>query len=466
MWKRRSLMFVVGVGDVAFILLGFLLAFEIRFGWDVTAARLAPLAQVAPYVVGAGLVLLWLFDLYTVANREASELVSGVMVWALALLVLTMALSFFLRAFAFPRSVLVIATALHTILLSAWRISLQRMVSLFQSGKELLVVIGHGNQKHCLLLEKLGKLRPRYKISRVVNAAEAAKLSAQALHSAEAVCLDSTIPWPLKEDIVRRCLAQDKEVLLIPDFYDILLHDAEVDKLDDLPVFRLDRLSLSRGQALVKRAFDLVVATVASVIALPLVPFIAIAVKLSSPGPVLYVQKRVGLGGRPFDLYKFRTMVANAEENTGPVLAAEDDPRITKVGRFLRATRLDELPQLINVIKGDMSFVGPRPERPMFVEQLSETIPEYGYRLKVRPGITGLAQVQGKYDTDPADKLRYDLYYIRNYSPLLDLQLLLQTARVILRPQAAKGLPRARAAWPTADGERASLAKGLGESES
>jgi lipopolysaccharide/colanic/teichoic acid biosynthesis glycosyltransferase len=151
------------------------------------------------------------------------------------------------------------------------------------------------------------------------------------------------------------------------------------------------------------------------------------------------VQERVGQNGRVFRLYKLRTMVTGAEEGTGPVLAATDDARITPVGRWLRATRLDELPQVFNVLKGEMSFVGPRPERPEFVERFRAESPAYHYRHLVKPGLTGLAQVQGRYSTSAEDKLRFDLYYIRNYSLLLDLQILLQTIPIVITPAAARG---------------------------
>jgi lipopolysaccharide/colanic/teichoic acid biosynthesis glycosyltransferase len=164
-------------------------------------------------------------------------------------------------------------------------------------------------------------------------------------------------------------------------------------------------------------------------------------VEFSTPGPIFYRQKRVGLNSKTFSPVKFRTMFDDAEKDLGPVLATADDPRITPVGRLLRPLRLDELPQMINVLKGEMSFVGPRPERPFFVEQFCRDIPDYHYRLKVKPGISGLAQVQGKYGSDAADKLRYDLYYIRNYSLLLDLQIIFQTLRVVLIPEAAMGVP-------------------------
>jgi lipopolysaccharide/colanic/teichoic acid biosynthesis glycosyltransferase len=159
---------------------------------------------------------------------------------------------------------------------------------------------------------------------------------------------------------------------------------------------------------------------------------VAAAIWLTSPGPVIFRQVRVGRGGSSFTMYKFRTMHLEAERGTGPVLATENDPRVTRLGRFLRATRLDELPQLWNVLSGDMSFVGPRPERPEFVRQFEVEIQGYRERLKVRPGLTGYAQVNGEYHTSPATKLKYDLAYMYNRSFLLDLKILSETAKVIL----------------------------------
>jgi lipopolysaccharide/colanic/teichoic acid biosynthesis glycosyltransferase len=177
------------------------------------------------------------------------------------------------------------------------------------------------------------------------------------------------------------------------------------------------------------------------VAALPLLPFIMLAVKLDSPGPILYRQKRVGRGGVEFYCYKFRTMRQDAEADTGATWAADDDPRITRGGKFLRAARLDEIPQLWCVLVGDMHFVGPRPERPEFVEWLSKEIPYYGVRHTVRPGITGWAQVQYKYGNtleDAREKLQYDLFYIKNASIGLDLLILFQTIKIVLLGRGAK----------------------------
>jgi len=186
----------------------------------------------------------------------------------------------------------------------------------------------------------------------------------------------------------------------------------------------------------VKRAGEAVLSAVLLVLAAPLVLLVALAVRLSSPGPVLYRQARVGKSGRHFDLLKFRTMRVDAEAASGPVWASgEGDTRITEVGRFLRRTRLDELPQLWNVVTGAMSFVGPRPERPHFVEKLRRVIPFYDERHGVRPGITGWAQVRFPYGStleDAEEKLEFDLYYVKHMSFLLDVAILLETAKVVL----------------------------------
>ena len=192
---------------------------------------------------------------------------------------------------------------------------------------------------------------------------------------------------------------------------------------------------------LVRRALNFSFALAGLVISLPLIPFIVLAVRLDSSGPVLYRQQRVGRRGVIFHCYKFRTMRQDAEADSGATWALDDDPRITRVGRFLRASRLDEIPQLWCVLKGDMHFVGPRPERPEFVEWLSKEIPYYGVRHVVRPGITGWAQVQYKYASTLADareKLQYDLFYIKNASLGLDLLIMFQTIKIVLLGRGAR----------------------------
>jgi sugar transferase (PEP-CTERM system associated) len=190
-----------------------------------------------------------------------------------------------------------------------------------------------------------------------------------------------------------------------------------------------------------KRFASLATSIVGLVLSLPLLPLVVLAIKLSSPGHIFYRQIRVGRDGKVFRCYKFRTMRSDAEADSGPTWATDDDPRITRVGRFLRKTRIDEIPQLLNVLRGDMSLVGPRPERPEFVAALNQKIPYYHLRHSVRPGITGWAQILYRYGSsveDAKEKLRYDLYYIKNMSVGLDLLIILSTVKIILLGRGAK----------------------------
>jgi sugar transferase (PEP-CTERM system associated) len=198
---------------------------------------------------------------------------------------------------------------------------------------------------------------------------------------------------------------------------------------------------LSRFLVIYKRAASILLSIVGWVLSLPLLPFVALGIKLTSPGPLLYHQKRVGRDDTIFYCHKFRTMRADAEADTGATWASDDDPRITPVGRFLRTTRLDEIPQLWNVLTGDMSLVGPRPERPEFIEWLKAEIPFYSLRHTVRPGITGWAQIRYKYGNsieDAKEKLRYDLFYIKNMSPGLDALIFFDTVKTILLGRGAR----------------------------
>jgi sugar transferase (PEP-CTERM system associated) len=202
-----------------------------------------------------------------------------------------------------------------------------------------------------------------------------------------------------------------------------------------------DGFVISRWTRFVKRAFDLLLASVGFVLAAPLTVLAALAVYLDSEGPILYCQERVGENGRIFTVYKFRSMRVDAEKGGTPVWATDDDQRVTRVGWILRKTRLDELPQLWNVMSGDMSFVGPRPERPFFVEQLSAEIPFYQQRHAVKPGVTGWAQIKYQYGStveDAMEKLRYDLYYIKHLSIALDLSIVFDTVKVIIFGKGAK----------------------------
>ncbi|HZX09563.1 MAG TPA: undecaprenyl-phosphate glucose phosphotransferase [Acidobacteriota bacterium] len=219
-------------------------------------------------------------------------------------------------------------------------------------------------------------------------------------------------------------------VRLIPDLFQLLTLKARIEDLDGFPVISIDEPPMRGVMLFVKRSIDVLVSFILLLLLTPLLIITAVIIKLDSKGPVLYHQERVGLDGKKFVMHKFRTMVVDAEKKTGPVMCKPNDPRVTRVGKYLRKFSIDELPQIINVLLGEMSLIGPRPEREIFVEKLREKMPKYMLRHKVKSGITGWAQVHGlRQNTDFDKRLEYDFYYIQNWSLLLDLKILLKTLR-------------------------------------
>jgi exopolysaccharide biosynthesis polyprenyl glycosylphosphotransferase len=240
-------------------------------------------------------------------------------------------------------------------------------------------------------------------------------------------------------DIISRLDYPEVSLKLMPDFHQLVGGLAKTNQIFGLPLVEIMSSPMPYWERVVKRLMDIAISAVMLIVLSPLMLVLTAAVRLTSNGPAVYRQERVGRDDQPFTMYKFRTMVENAESESGPVWAVDDDPRITPLGRFMRKTRLDELPQFLNVLRGDMSLVGPRPERPFFVERFKKEIPLYGRRLRVRPGITGWAQVKWKYDStfdDVVEKTKFDLFYVENLSLRMDFKILINT---ILTVVTAKG---------------------------
>jgi exopolysaccharide biosynthesis polyprenyl glycosylphosphotransferase len=236
-------------------------------------------------------------------------------------------------------------------------------------------------------------------------------------------------------EIIGICDAKDIRIKIVPDLYEILSGQARTSQIYGITLIDIMPQLMPEWEKKLKRLIDVVVSFFVLIITSPVFLFTAIAIKLESKGPVFFVQERSGMNGEPFRMIKFRSMRADAEKKTGPIWSQKNDPRITKVGQFIRKVRIDEVPQFINVLVGTMSVVGPRPERPFFVDKLAKEIPYYKRRLKVRPGITGWAQVKHKYDETIEDvkvKLRYDLFYIENMSIRMDFKIMFRTVFVML----------------------------------
>lgn len=312
---------------------------------------------------------------------------------------------------------------------------------LYAPHKMLLI---YGNNRGVALKIKMDSRKDKYNISKVICVDDGLEAIFREIPKYDAVILND-IEAQKRNDILKHCYRYRVRTYVAPKLTDLMIRYARNITLFDTPLLLVKGTGLTPVQRLVKRAMDIVLSALGLLIFSPIMLVVAVAIKLEDGGSILYRQKRLTRNNREFEIFKFRSMVENAESVAGAVLAKDNDPRITKVGRIIRAARLDELPQLFNILNGDMSIVGPRPERKVIAEKYYEEIPEFAYRLKVRGGLTGYAQIYGKYNTDPYDKLRLDLQYIENYSLLLDIKLIILTLRVIFSKDSTEGVDKAEA---------------------
>lgn len=306
---------------------------------------------------------------------------------------------------------------------------------------EMLLI--YGNRRGVSLKIKMDSRRDKYNISKLISVEEGFEAICREMGKYDAVIL-SDVPAQIRNDILKYCYRYRIRTYLSPKLTDIMIRGGKNITLFDTPLLLVKGTGLTPAQRVAKRCMDIVLSAIALLITSPAFLAVAISIKLEDGGAVFYKQKRLTRNGREFEILKFRSMIVDAEKYAGAVLATEDDPRITKTGKVIRATRLDELPQLLNILKGDMSIVGPRPERKVIADEYCKDIPEFAYRLKVRGGLTGYAQIYGKYNTSAYDKLRLDLMYIENYSFLLDIKLIILTMRIIFSKESTEGIDKAQ----------------------
>ena len=332
--------------------------------------------------------------------------------------------------------VFVVEVVLALLLVSAYAAIYQK---LYAPHKMLLV---YGNERGVGLKIKMDSRQDKYKITKILSADVGYEQICKEAQEYDAVVLND-IPAQLRNDILKFCYLKRIRVYVAPKLTDLILRGAKDNNLFDTPLLLVRGTGLTPTQRIAKRAMDIAICSVAMLFAAPVMLIVAAAIKLEDGGPVFYKQKRLTRNGVEFEILKFRSMIVDAEKYAGAVLAAGNDPRITKVGKIIRATRLDEIPQILNILKGDMSIVGPRPERKCFAEEFYKDMPEFAYRLKVRGGLTGYAQIYGKYNTSAYDKLRLDMMYIENYSLLMDIKLIILTLRIIFSKDSTEGIDKA-----------------------
>lgn len=328
-------------------------------------------------------------------------------------------------------------TMIQLILIIIWIFGSRYIYSKLYRARKLLVIYGDRDPGDDLI-HKMNSRKDKYDISGKVHVSKGEKEIQRMMRD-----YDGVIIWDLpsteRNRYLKFCFAHSIRCYVSPKISDIILMGSERIHLFDTPLLMSRNMGLSVDQRVAKRVLDILVSGIGIIITSPIMLIIAIAVKAYDKGPVFYFQDRLTIGGTPFKICKFRSMCVDSEKN-GARLASKHDSRITPVGRVLRNLHLDELPQLFNVFKGDMSLVGPRPERKMIMHEYEKELPEFYYRLKVKAGLTGYAQVYGKYNTTPYDKLKLDLFYIENYSFLLDIKLIFMTVKIFFQKEVSEGV--------------------------
>ncbi len=310
----------------------------------------------------------------------------------------------------------------------------------FTLHKPKKTVVIYGNLDSYYSIKGVKRLKPRFN---VVETYDYEKMSLQEifkiLETMDAVFLCG-VPSDYRNEIVKFCIAKGIVAYIKPKISDTIIRGGRTMQMMNICVYRCKRSDASLIYLFFKRFFDILLSLIAIIIASPIMAFTAIAIKLQDGGKPIYKQVRLTTNGKEFEIMKFRSMIENAEGDGVARLAGENDNRITPVGKFIRKLRLDELPQLFNILKGDMSFVGPRPERPEIAKQYESDMPEFALRLQAKAGLTGYAQVYGKYNTPPYDKVQMDLMYVANQSLLEDLKLMLMTFKVMFIPSSTEGI--------------------------
>lgn len=331
----------------------------------------------------------------------------------------------------------VFVLVMQVIVIGIWTFGANLLFQRLFPPRQMLLI--YGNRPSLTLMHKMNCRKDRYQIKDVIHIDKGLEkvLSVLASYDAAVIC---DVPSPIRNQILKACYTTGIRVYMTPKISDILIRSAEEITLFDTPLIMVRNGRMPVEQAFFKRLIDILVSGVACIVTLPLMAATALAVKMEDWGPALYKQKRLTIGGKEFYVYKFRSMRMDAEKDGVARLASTGDSRITKVGNFIRKVRLDELPQLFNILKGDMSLVGPRPERPEIAAQYEKEMPEFQYRLRVKAGLTGYAQIFGKYNTTPYDKLKLDLHYIQNYSLMLDVKLMIQTVKILFMKESTEGI--------------------------
>jgi len=422
--------------DAVLVNIATVLAFLVRFSGRIPAVNFRAYLEVALWITIVRVVIFYFVGLYEKDEEaDAFDVFYSVFLAVSIGSVIMVALSFYLRTLPFPRTVFVISWAFNILFISVWHSYLFHIKQKKASPKRFLVI--GGSEKGEKVIEEIkNRSFPKGEVVgwlKVESELVDLRKIVSGKRVSEVIIVDSGLPRKKILDIVFHSEAEGLNVWIVPGLYEIMMGKVKISHLGDIPLIRLESEPLTRKNMTMKRGIDAIFSILILLLSAPFMLLISISIKIDSKGPVLYKQKRVGYKGRVYDVHKFRSMYKEAELETGPILARRNDERITRVGYFLRKLHLDEIPQFFNILKGEMSLVGPRPERPVFVQEFKRNIPGYYRRYVVKPGITGLAQLYGGYETSVENKLKYDLAYINNWSLGMDLNIFFMSTEIVLR---------------------------------
>ncbi len=393
-------------------------------------------------IIGIYFILLFFFENtyggLKIGYLKASEIFFSQIFSLLAVNAISYAQIMLLRNWTVPLAPILAVLVIQLVISGIWTLFCNSFHRRFFPPRNLLLI--YGDRSIDDILGKFSTRRDKYQVDKCMNISEGVEaIEEEVLKDYDAIVLWD-IPTPERNKLLKFCYGRSIRVYMMPKITDVLIQGSAQLHLFDTPIFLTREYSLRVEQRAIKRLIDIVCALILVIVTSPIMLLTALVIKLYDGGPVLYKQVRCTANQKEFYIMKFRSMRVDAEKDGVARLAAKNDSRITPVGKFIRAVRIDELPQLFNILRGDMSFIGPRPERPEIIARYVQEMPEFVFRMKVKAGLAGYAQVYGKYNTTPYDKLKLDLAYIENYTVWLDLKLMLLTLKILFKPESTEGV--------------------------
>jgi len=408
--------------------LSYYLAFVVRYQNNFHEENVLAYMNTAPYISLSILIIVFATGYLDMAKKPHGEVFLKTIGVSFLMTLSTTFFVFYARSFAFPRTIIAIGAVIIVFTFSLTKYIFITIVLKMRKRKKVVIVIPRIYDS--VFVNKTITSTIKFDDIKCIVYEDDKDLISR-ISIGDKIVIAETVSNFVKDKLIRWSLGKEKSVYIVPTMYEIAQMNASLEQMIDTPFYRIDQLNISFERQIAKRVFDLLFGSIFFLVSAPFIIVFALLVKLQDGGTCFYTQKRLSYGRKEFSVIKLRTMVENAEVESGAVFATSNDTRVTKLGAFMRKHRIDELPQFINVLKGDMSIVGPRPERPEFVKDFIKDIEGFEYRFLTKAGITGLAQVLGDYNTTANEKLKYDIIYIRNANVLFDFKMVVMTVKVI-----------------------------------